>query len=99
MQRWISRLEIFHLLALPAIAGLIGILQPQVAASQAPHVSPAFAAALAAFIAPLVAGLLLAILTRGADILLLSVAAMLTSLSVVVLYVAGQEVTTASEFS
>ena len=98
MQRWISRLEIFHLLALPAIAGLIGILQPQVAASQAPHVSPAFGTALAAFFAPLVAGLLLAILTRGADILLLSVAAMLTSLSVVVLYVAGQEVTTASEF-
>lgn len=98
MQRWISRLELLHLLGLPAIAGLIGILQPQVAASQAPYFSLAFAAALAALISPLVAGLLLAVLTRGADILLLSVAAMLTSLSVVVLYVAGQEVTTASEF-
>lgn len=95
---WVGRLERAQLLLWPVAVGIVGILQSGLPSGGGTLTPLDVSAALIAVIAPAGAGVILALLTRDADFVLLSLAAMLTSISVVLLYTSGREVSTTTGF-
>lgn len=98
MNHWVGKLERVQLLLLPMLVGIVGVLQASLNAGIGSLFRFELAITLLALMAPVIAWILMASLWRNIDVLLLAVTAMLTSLSLVVLYTSGQEVETDSGF-
>lgn len=92
------RLEQAQLLLLPVLVGLVGMLHANLGGGRTAPNQFHVVAAFLAILAPLVVGLVVSWLWREADVLLLGLAAMLTSLSVVLLYTSGREAPVAVAF-
>lgn len=98
MNQWAWRLERAQLLLLPMLVGIVGVLQALSHSRLDPLPRFELAVTLLALTAPLLAWFLMSCFWRDIDVLLLAVTAMLTNVSMVLLYAAAHEVTSSSSF-